>query len=213
VVEQGRAGAAAARGCFPSDRLSRWFPCGWDIATRTATNSFIQRLIGAAALDAAIYEEVEADPSAIGQAFSVVVLSSLAAGFGASGMGGTSIGNIGFISVAALMAWAAWALITFEIGSRLMPEPQTSVDVGQLMRTIGFAAAPGILGVFGAIPGVTIPAFAIAAVWMLAAMIVAVRQALDYTSTRRAIAVCLVGWLLIGAIVVALGLAFGPTLS
>jgi len=183
------------------------------MATRTATNSFIQRLIGAAALDAAIYEEVEADPSAIGQAFSVVVLSSLAAGFGASGMSGTSIGNIGFISVAALMAWAAWALITFEIGSRLMPEPQTSVDVGQLMRTIGFAAAPGMLRVFGAIPGVTIPAFAIAAVWMLAAMIVAVRQALDYTSTRRAIAVCLVGWLLIGAIVVALGLAFGPTLS
>jgi hypothetical protein len=183
------------------------------MATRTATNSFLQRLIGAAALDAAIYEEVESDPTAMSQALAVVVLSSLAAGVGAGGLGGTSIGNIGFISIAALMAWAAWALITFEIGSRLMPEPQTRVDVGQLMRTIGFSAAPGMLRVFGAIPGVTIPAFAIAAVWMLAAMIVAVRQGLDYTSTRRAIAVCLFGWILVGIIAIALGLAFGPTLS
>ena len=163
------------------------------MATETATNSFLQRLIGAAALDAAIYEEVEADPSAMSQALAVVVLSSLAAGFGASGIGGASISNIGFISAAALLTWAAWALITFEIGSRLLPEPQTRVDVGQLMRTIGFSATPGMLRAFGAIPGVTIPAFAIAAVWMLAAMIVAVRQALDYTSTRRAIAVCLIG--------------------
>ena len=88
------------------------------MATRTATNSFLQRLIGAAALDAAIYEEVEADPSAMSQALAVVVLSSLAAGIGTGGIGGTSIGNIGFISVAALIAWAAWALITFEIGKR-----------------------------------------------------------------------------------------------
>jgi len=181
--------------------------------TPTASNSFLQRLIGAAALDAAIYEEVEADPSAMTQALVVVVLSSLAAGIGASGMGGTSISNIGFISAAALLTWAAWALITFEIGSRLLPEPQTRVDVGQLMRTIGFSAAPGMLRVFGAIPGVTLPAFAIAAVWMLVAMIVAVRQALDYTSTRRAIGVCLVGWLLVGAVAIALGLLFGPTLS
>src|SRR4051812_45028917 len=100
------------------------------MATGTATNSFLQRLIGAAALDTAIYEEVEADSSAMTQALAVVVLSSLAAGFGASGLGGTSIGNMGFISAAALLAWAAWALITFEIGSRLMPEPQTRVDVG-----------------------------------------------------------------------------------
>jgi hypothetical protein len=189
------------------------FCMGLGMATETVTNSFIQRLIGAAALDVAIYEEVEADPSAMGQALCIVVLSSLAAGFGASGLSGASIANIGFISIVALIAWAAWALITFEIGARLMPEPQTRVDVGQLMRTIGFAATPGLLRVLGAIPGVTIPAFAITAIWMLAAMIVAVRQALDYTSTARAVAVCLLGWLLAGAMAVALGLVFGPTLS
>src|SRR5437667_3472241 len=78
---------------------------GWGMVTETVTNSFLQRLIGAAALDVAIYEEVEADPSAMGQAFTIVVLSSLAAGFGASGWNGASIANIGFISIVALIAW------------------------------------------------------------------------------------------------------------
>jgi hypothetical protein len=183
------------------------------MATRTASNTFLQRLIGAAALDSAIYEEVEADPSAMFQALAVVVLSSLAAGYGATGRNGTSLANIGFISIAALLAWAAWALITFEIGARLLPEPQTRVDVGELMRTIGFAATPGLLQVFGAIPGATIPAFAISAAWMTAAMIVAVRQALDYTSTSRAVIVCVCGGLLALAVAVVLGLIFGPALS
>jgi hypothetical protein len=181
--------------------------------TSVARNTFLQRLIGAAALDATIYEEVEADPSAMIQAFTIVVLSSLAAGFGATGRGSASAANIGFFSIAALLTWATWALITFQIGARVMPEPQTNVDVGQLMRTIGFAATPGLLQVFGAIPGVTIPAFIISTAWMLAAMIVAVRQALDYTSTARAITVCAGGLLLALAMALVFGLLFGPALS
>src|SRR5438876_43794 len=183
------------------------------MATTTATNNFVMRLIGAAALDTAIYEEVEADRSATGQALAVVVLSSLAAGIGARGLGGTSLANIAFITVVTLLAWAAWALLTFEIGGRLMPEPQTRVDVGELLRTIGFASAPGMLRVFGVLPGVTIPAFAVTAIWMLAATIVAVRQALDYTSTGRAIAVCALGWALAIAFAIGIGLVFGPTVS
>jgi hypothetical protein len=175
--------------------------------TATTTNSFLQRLIGAAALDVAIYEEVEADPKAGLQAGTVVLLSSLAAGIGARGIGQNTFGNIALISIVALMAWACWALVTYQIGARLLPEPQTSADVGQLMRTIGFASTPGLLRIFGFIPGVTIPAFAIASIWMLVAMVVAVRQALDYTSTARAVAVCIIGWALALAFVVILSLA------
>ena len=76
-----------------------------------------------------------------------------------------------------------------------------------------FAAAPGMLRIFGIVPGAAIPAFAITAVWMLVAMIVAVRQALDYRSTARAVAVCGVGWALAIGIAVGLGLVFGPTVS
>ena len=114
------------------------------------------RLIGAISLDAAIYEEVEADRGATGQALTIVVMSSLAAGVGARGLGGLSLANILFISTVALIAWAAWALVTFEIGSRLMPEPQTRVDVGELLRTIGFASTPGLFRIFGIMPGVTV---------------------------------------------------------
>ena len=183
------------------------------MTSTTATNTFLQRLIGAAALDSAIYEEVEADPKAGVQAAAVVVLSSLAAGIGARGFSQNTVPNIALISIVSLMAWACWALVTYEVGARLLPEAQTSVDIGQLMRTIGFAAAPGFLRVFGVIPGVTIPAFAVATIWMLAAMVVGVRQALDYTSTARAVAVCVIGWLLAAAFVVGLGLAFGPAVS
>jgi len=183
------------------------------MATTLAPNTFLQRLIGAAALDSAIYEEVEADPAATGQALAVVIASSFAAGLGARAWGGNTIVNVAFFGIVSLMAWGAWAVVTFEIGAHVVPEPQTRADVGQLLRTIGFATAPGILRVFGVLPGVTIPAFVITAVWMLAAMVVAIRQALDYRSTARAIGVCVLGWVLAITLAVGLGLIFGPTVS
>lgn len=183
------------------------------MATATGANSFLQRMIGAMALDSAIYEEVEADRSATTQALGVVLLFSLAAGLGARGFGGTTIRNIAFFAVVSLLAWTSWALVTYEIGARILPQPQTRVDVGELLRTIGFSAAPGLLLAFGVLPRVTIPVFAITSIWMLLSMIVAVRQALDYTSTARAIAVCVLGWVLAIAFALALGLLFGPVVS
>jgi hypothetical protein len=181
--------------------------------TATAPNSFTQRVIGAISLDAAIYEEVEADPTATGQALGVVLLSSLAAGIGSRGLGGTTVAGVVFIAAVSLIAWAAWALVIFEIGGRLLPEPDTRVDVGELLRTIGFASAPGLLRILGIMSAATIPVFAVTGVWTLLAMIVGVRQALDYRSTARAVAVCGLGFLLAVAIAVALGLFFGPTVS
>ena len=171
------------------------------------------RLVGAAALDAGTYEEIEADRGATSQAFLIVVASSLATGIGATGLGGGRTAELLIISAAALLGWAAWALLIFEIGGRLLPEPATRVDVPELLRTIGFATAPGLLRVFGVLPELTIPVFAITSVWMLAAMVVAVRQALDFASTTRAIAVCLLGWLIAGLIVVGFGLWLTPPLS
>src|SRR5262245_34718830 len=155
------------------------------MATVTAANSFLQRIFGALALDPVIYEEVEQDANATTQACAVVVLSSLAAGVGARGVHGNTPSGIAIISIAALLLWAAWALVTFEIGAQILPERKTIVDLGQMLRTIGFASAPGLMFVFGIMPQATIPVFAVASVWMLCAMIVAVRQALDYQSTAR----------------------------
>lgn len=176
---------------------------------------FFQRLVGAAMLDAGTYEEVEADRSATAQALAVVVFSSLAAGIGAKGMNGGAATLEFFASATliALLTWAAWALVMFEIGSHLLPTPDTRVDPGELLRTLGFAATPGIIQVFGVWPGARVPVFALAIVWALAASVMAVRQALDFTSTVRAIAVCAVGLILSLAVAVVLGLVFGPTLS
>jgi hypothetical protein len=182
------------------------------MAPKTLPTPFPLRLIGALAIDSVVYEEVEADESATWQALLVVVLSSLSAGIGAFGWGTASLQGVLFISVLALVSWATWAVITFQIGTRLMPETQTRADVGQLLRTIGFSAAPGILRIFGIVPGATLPAFIITAIWMLVAMVVAVRQALDYQSTARAVAVCGLGWALSIGIAVVAQLFFGPRL-
>ena len=154
--------------------------------------SFSDRMIRAAKLDVHVYEEVEADKGALGQAMSVVVLSSIAAGVGSiasAGLGGILMGTI-----TALVAWYLWAWLTYLIGTKLLPEPQTRADVGELLRTIGFSSTPGLIRVLGIIPGLANLVFLIASVWMLVAMVIAVRQALDYSSTLRAIGVCLIGW-------------------
>ena len=151
------------------------------------------RMIRAAKLDVSLYEEVEADTGATGQAMLVVVLSSLAAGIGI-GNGGLIVLLLG--AIAALLAWYIWAFLTYFIGTRFLPEAETEADVGQLLRTIGFASSPGLLRILGVIPGVTQIVFLGCAIWMLVAMVIAVRQALDYRSTGRAIVVCLIGWVI-----------------
>ena len=170
-------------------------------------NIFADRMIRAAKLDVNLYEEVEADKSAMGQAMLVVVLSSLAAGVGVitdSGIGGIFLG-----AVSALAGWFIWSYLTYVIGTRLLPEPQTEADYGELLRTIGFSSAPGIIRVAGIIPGLSwIVSFA-ASIWMLAAMIIAVRQALDYTSTLRAVGVCVIGWLVQALLFVVILSLFG----
>lgn len=152
----------------------------------------LDRVIRAARLDASLYEEVEADPSSMGQATAVVVLASIAGGIGTAGVEGQPGFVLGL--VVNLIGWYVWAFLTYFIGTRLLPQATTEADVGQLLRTLGFAAAPGLLRVLGFLPGIGALVMVAAAVWSLAAMIVAVRQALDYDSTGRAILVCIIGW-------------------
>ena len=156
--------------------------------------TFTERMIGAATLDVRVYEEVEADTTATTQAMGVVLLSSLASGVGAVGLGNIGLGGVVGGSIAALIGWGIWALLTYLIGTRLLAEPQTEADIGQLLRTLGFAQAPGLVRILGGVPGVGPLVLVVVSVWMLVAMVIAVRQALDYTSTVRAVGVCLVGW-------------------
>jgi len=168
--------------------------------------SFVERVVGAARLDAKVYEEVEADPTAMSQAMAVVAAAAAASGVGSFGSGAvTAVG----VMVAGFVGWFVWALLTWLIGTKVLPEPGTSADLGQLLRTIGFSAAPGMLNVLGIIPVVGLIVAFVAAVWQLAAMVVAVRQALDYRSTGRAVLVCFVGWIVYLAISIGFTLIMG----
>ena len=153
--------------------------------------SLQDRMIRAAKLDVQLYEEVEADQGAMAQAMTVVILSALAAG-----IGNANVGLVGMVSstIAALIGWYVWAFLTYFIGTKFLAEPQTRSDHRELLRTIGFSSAPGLIRVLGIIPGLGTLLFRVADIWMLVAMVIAVRQALDYTSTGRAIGVCLIGW-------------------
>jgi hypothetical protein len=169
--------------------------------------TFVERMIGAAKLDPQVYEEIEADRAATPQALAVVVLAAVAGGIGlGEGLRGLVLGTVG-----GLVGWALWAWLIYFIGTRWLPEPDTHADTGELLRTIGFATAPGILRVVGLVPVVGPIVFLVTQIWMLVAVVIAVRQALDYRSTFRAVGVCLIGWLVqVALLVVVFGIFARP---
>jgi hypothetical protein len=150
--------------------------------------SIVERMKGAALLNNATYEEVEADTTATGQAAVVVALGAIASGIGMAreGSGGIIAAVLG-----SLIGWALWAGITYLIGDKVLGGTATW---GELLRTLGFAQAPRVLAVFGFIPGLGRLVMAIIGIWVLVAGIIAIRQALDF-STGKAVATALLGWL------------------
>ena len=150
------------------------------------------RILGSARLDSESYEEVESDHRANIQAVGVVVFSSLAA---ALGTGIRDVGGTLSVLLVAIVSWIIWVLLTVFIGTRLLPSRETRADFGQVLRTTGFSASPGFLRVFGLVPVFGWYIFAAATIWMLLTFVVAVRQALDYSSTGRALLVCVLGWI------------------
>jgi hypothetical protein len=110
--------------------------------------------------------------------------------------------------VTALVGWLIWSFITYFIGVKLLKGPQTEATYGQLLRCIGFSDSPLVLAILGFIPFLGgIISFA-ASLWSLVAMVIAVRQALDF-STGRAIATCIVGFIVLIVISAVVGVLTG----
>lgn len=155
---------------------------------------FVRRVTGTAFLFPWAYEDVEADRGALPGAFLVVLLSSLATGslyYDEAGPAGLAAGT-----AAALAGWLCWSWLAFHIGSGPLAAPETQADWGELLRTTGFAASPGIARFAGLVAQDHEAIMFATAVWMLATFVMAVRQALDYRETWRAVVVCLAGWLI-----------------
>ena len=152
---------------------------------------FLNRVFRAIKIDIDLYEEVEADKTATIQAGLVVILSSLAAGVGAIHLGACNFLLGPLISLA---SWYFWAFLIYIVGTKLFPDKQTKSDHGELLRTIGFSSAPGLIRVFGFTPELMTVTFIGSSFWMLACMVVGVRQALDYKSLWKAFGVVLLCW-------------------
>jgi hypothetical protein len=153
---------------------------------------FIRRFLGALALLPYVYEDVEADHRALPQAVSIVALSCLASGLAYA----PDFGIAGVVAglVVTFFGWLVWTWLIYHIGTRWLPGESTQADWGELLRTTGFAAGPGIFRVFALVPEIRQAVFWLTSVWMLLAFVLAVRQALDYKETWRAFVVCLAGW-------------------
>lgn len=165
------------------------------------SRSLANRMVRAAKLQVDLYEEVEADTTANGQAFLAVIIASLAWGIGAGISGLFVKGGLWFLwgllmgLTAAIVGWLAWSLLAYWLGTTIFKGPETSATYGELLRTIGFSNSPRVLGILSFVPFLGgIIAFVVS-IWALVAGVIAVRQALDF-STWRAIGTCVVGWII-----------------
>ncbi len=173
--------------------------------------AMINRVIRAAMLDVDLYEEVEADTSLTQEALMVVILVSIAGGIGGF-LGGIISGSIGaallgliLTIVMGVVGYYIWAYVTYFVGTNLF---EGTADVGELLRTLGYASGPRVLGLLGFIPCLGALAGLVGAVWSLVAGVIAVRQALDFDTTKAVITV-IIGWVIVFVISLAITAVLG----
>ena len=173
--------------------------------------AMINRVIRAAMLDVDLYEEVEADTSLNQEALMVVILVSIAAGIGAF-LGGILTGRFGaailgliVTVVLGVVNYYIWAYVTHFVGTNLF---EGTADPGELLRTLGYASGPRVLGILAFIPCVGALAGLAGAIWALVAGVIAVRQALDF-DTGNAVVTVIIGWVIVFIISLAIAAVLG----
>ena len=168
--------------------------------------SFGERVVGAMSLKASTFQEIEHDTTAMGQAVGVIALAAVSTGLGNVWYGGVSGILTGIVM--SLIGYAVWALVVWLVGTKMMPDPATKADFPETFRTIAFAAAPGILGIVTIIPILGWLLLVVLWIWQIAAMVIAVREVLDYTDTMKAVIVVVIGWLIQLVVTILLGMMF-----
>ena len=159
-----------------------------------------ERMVGAMKADVKTFQEIEADPSAIGQAVTVIVIAGVASLIGNVFRSGVFGGMMALIL--SLISYALWSLLVVLIGTKLMPEPSTKADFNEAFRVIGFTAAPGVFNLLAIIPFLGPLISLVIAIWTLIIGVIAVREVLDYSNTARAIIVCLIAMVVVWVVTV-----------
>jgi len=152
---------------------------------------FLKRIFRAVKIDPDVFNEVQKDKKATLSAAIVVILSSTAAGIGATSLGGS---NFILAPLFSLISWFVWAYIVYFVGVKMFPDPRTKTTQFALLRAIGFSSAPGMIRIFGFNESLMTVTFVGSAFWMLACMIVAVRETLNFRSLWKALGVVIIAW-------------------
>jgi|TARA_B110000285_G_C14807089_1_gene460193 hypothetical protein len=162
---------------------------------------FLNRLLRSMKIDPEVFNEVQKDKKATFSAAIVVILSSTAAGIGAASLGA---GNFILAPLFSLISWFVWAYIVYFVGVKLFPDLKTKTTQFALLRAIGFSSAPGIIRIFGFNESLMTVTFIGSAFWMLACMIVAVKETLNYKSLWKALGVVIISWFMQAFILLAI---------
>lgn len=161
--------------------------------------SLADRMIGAMKADVKTLQEIEADPSALGQAVTVIVIAGVASLIGQIFRQSIMAGIMALCVT--IIGYAVWSILIVLIGTKLMPEPTTKADFAEAFRVIGFSASPGVFNVLAIIPFLGPLISFVISIWMLIIGVIAVREVLDYSNTGRAIIVCLIAFVIYWIIV------------
>lgn len=151
-----------------------------------------ERMVRAAKLDPEFYAEVANDPTSYGHSVWIVGFFAIAAGFGTFSRAGATAVNI--CTITTLIAWYIWAFTVYYTGTHLFRAQETRVDRKAVMRVMAFACAPGILRILGLFPPITMIVFIVTTIWMLAAAVIGIKQAFNF-STARAAGICIISWI------------------
>ncbi len=156
--------------------------------------SLPERMVGAMKADVKTFQEIEADPNALGQAITVIVLAGLAGLIGNIFRAGLMVGI--FTLLISLVGYALFAFLIVIIGTKIMPEPSTKADFQEGFRVLGFTASPGVFNVLAIIPFLGPFLSFLIAIWMLVIAVIGWREVLDYSNTGRAVIVCIIAMLI-----------------
>ena len=167
------------------------------------SRSLVDRMIGVTTLKHPYYRDIEADRDATGQALAVVALAAVAAGIGAIG---SDQSGIVWKVIMAVVGWIVFSVVAFLVGS-LLTNPRQPVSLGQVMRLVGFAQAPKLIGALGFIPLFGWIFGLVAAVWFLVVAIHALQEAFDVDMAKAAL-VGIVSLLVVGVVNFVVGTVF-----
>ena len=156
--------------------------------------TFGERVVGAMKLDPNAFEDVERDPTAMGQAVGVIALQAVSTALGNIYWGGLS--GVVWGVLIALVSYVIWTVLVWAIGTKVMPDPETKAELPETFRTLAFAASPGLLGIITIIPIIGYLIQLVLWIWSIAAMVIAVRSVLDYTNTGKAVVVVIIGFII-----------------